>query len=65
MMKELLIYLGWEEDLLYNIGGNWTYTGEHSLELIVYPEDAEGNNIYATWRADYAYIDFERLNPIQ
>ena len=65
MMKELLIYLGWEEDLLYNVGGNWTYTGEHSLELIVYPEDAEGNNIYATWRADYAYIDFERLDPIQ
>lgn len=64
MMKSLLIYLGWDESLLYNIGGNWTYTGKNSMELVVYPEDAEGENIYATWRADYAYIDFSRLHPI-
>lgn len=64
MMKSLLIYLGWDESLLYNIGGNWTYTGENPMELVVYPEDAEGGNIYATWRADYAYIDFSRLHPL-
>ena len=64
MMKTLLLELGWDEDLLYNIGGNWTYTGENGLELIVYPEDAEEENIYATWRADYAYIDFSRLHPV-
>lgn len=63
MMKALLLELGWEETLLYNIGGNWTYTGENSVELIVYPEDAEEDNIYATWRADYAYIDFSLLHP--
>lgn len=64
MMKQLLLYLGWDEGLLYNIGANWEYKGENSLELIVYPEAADGNNIYATWRADYAYLDFDRLNRI-
>ncbi len=64
MMKSLLIYLGWDASKLYNIGGNWSYKGKHSLELIVYPEDANGNKIYATWRADYAYIDFTRLHRI-
>lgn len=62
MTKTLLMYLGWDEGLLYNIGGNWEYTGKNALELIVYPEDANDENIYATWRADYAYIDFTRLH---
>ena len=65
MTKQLLIYLGWDETRLYNTGANWSYTGDHSLELVVYPEDKDGNNIYATWRADYAYIDFERLHAIR
>ena len=62
MTKTLLAYLGWEEGKLYNIGANWEYKGENRLELIVYPEDAEDENIYATWRADYAYLDFSRLH---
>lgn len=62
MTKTLLLYLGWDESLLYNIGGNWEYTGDNAMELIVYPEDANDDNIYATWRADYAYIDFSRLH---
>lgn len=62
MTKTLLMYLGWDENLLYNVGGNWEYTGDNAMELIVYPEDAGDDNIYATWRADYAYIDFSRLH---
>ena len=62
MTKSLLIFLGWDENLLYNIGGNWEYTGDNAVELIVYPEDANEENIYATWRADYATIDFSRLH---
>ncbi len=65
MIKTLLIFLGWDETKLYNIGANWSYTGSHALELIVYPEDAGGDKIYATWRADYAYIDFSRLNMVR
>ncbi len=65
MMKSLLIHLGWDANLLYNIGANWEYKGENSLELIKYSEDADGKDIYATWRADYAYIDFSLLNDVE
>lgn len=64
MMKSLLIFLGWDAFKLYNVGANWSYTGDRSLELIVYPEDAAGEKIYATWRADYAFIDFSRLHSV-
>jgi len=64
MTKELLIFLGWDPALLYNIGANWTYTGQHALELIIYPEYADEHNIYATWRADYAWIPFEKLQAL-
>jgi len=65
MMKQLLLFLDWDENLLYNIGANWEYTGERGVELVVYPEVAGDRNIYATWRADYAYIDFSRLEVLQ
>lgn len=65
MMKELLLYYGWDANLLYNIGANWGYSGANALELIVYPEEADGDIIYATWRANYAYIDFSRLHPAE
>ena len=62
MMKSLLVFLGWDESLLYNVGANWEYTGQNRLELVVYPEIAGDDIIYATWRADYLHIDFERLH---
>ncbi len=65
MMKQLLIFQGWDEALLYNIGANWEYKGSHGLELLIYPEEAGGHNIYATWRADYAYIDFSKLEKVK
>ncbi|MCR4627976.1 MAG: rhodanese-like domain-containing protein [Treponema sp.] len=62
MTKALLIKLGWDEKNLYNIGGNWSYKGKHAYELIKYAENPNDHNIFATWRADYAYIDFSRLH---
>ncbi len=62
MTKALLAYLGWDESKLYNIGGNWTYQGSHAYELIKYAESTSDNDVFATWRADYAYIDFSRLH---
>jgi hypothetical protein len=62
MMKTLLIHLGWDEEKLYNIGGNWTYEGDHKLELVLFPAQADGEKIYAAWRADSAYIDFAKLH---
>lgn len=64
MTKALLVFLGWDEDLIYNIGGNWGYTGDNALELKVYPEDADAEEYLATWLADYAYIEFSRLHPV-
>jgi len=65
MTKQLLLFLGWDEAKLYNTGANWTYKGKYAEELVVYPEDKDGNLIYAAWRADYAYIPFDKLNPIK
>ena len=62
MMRLLLIYLGWNENDLYNVGANWEYKGKYRKELVIYPEDVNGKKIYATWRADYAYIPFEKLH---
>ena len=64
MTRSLLIYLGWDAAKLYNIGGNWSYKGSNALELVVYPENAKDSSIYATWRADYAYIDFSHLHKV-
>lgn len=64
MTRALLIELGWDAEKLYNIGGSWEYKGEHKFEIISYPEDANEEPIMATWRADYAYIEFDKLHPI-
>ncbi len=64
MMKNLLIKLGWDESKLYNVGGAWAYKGSNRFEIITYSEDAKEDNVMATWRADYAFIDFEKLHPL-
>ncbi|MCQ2553293.1 MAG: hypothetical protein MJ150_03215, partial [Clostridia bacterium] len=63
--KQLLIALGWDEAKLYNVGANWTYEGDNALELVIYPEKATDSLIYATWRADYVNIEFEKLVPLK
>ena len=64
MMKLLLIHLGWDKDKIYNVGANWEYKGKYKKELVIFPENINDNKIYATWRADYAYIEFSKLNKI-
>lgn len=65
MTRTLLIFLGWDESKLYNIGGSWEYDGKNKFEIAVYPEDANDATFLATWRADYAFIEFEKLHPIE
>ena len=61
-MKALLHRYGWDASKIYIVGSAWDYKGANSLELTVPP--AGGNNtVYATWRADYAVINFYFLNP--
>ena len=64
MMKLLLIYLGWDENKIYNVGANWEYEGKYKKELVIFPENINDHKIYATWRADYAYIEFSKLNKL-
>lgn len=62
MMRSLLIYLGWNPDRIYNLGGMWDYEGDHVIELIYYDDD--GNPCYYLWRADIAPIEFDQLNAV-
>ncbi len=65
MTVSFLKFLGWDEDLLYNIGAGWFYEGENAVELVKFAEDANDANIYASWRADYAYWDFSLMSEIE
>jgi rhodanese-related sulfurtransferase len=65
MTKSLLMFLGWDGDRIYNLGAHWTYEGAHNIELIHYADVPGGNDTYATWRADYTLIDFNRLHSLR
>jgi len=60
LTRVLLIHLGWDESRIYHTGGNWHYEGEMELDMTV---SATDSNI-ATWRVNYAFIDFDRLTKI-
>lgn len=62
MTRALLTFLGWDPAKLYNLGAGWEYAGAHAVELIRYGKENGGETLYATWRADYALIDFSRLH---
>lgn len=64
MTKDLLLFLGWDPALLYNIGGEKDYAGSHKLEIVSYPVRRGDKDIYAVWRADYADINPAFLNPV-
>lgn len=63
MTRALLAFLGWDPAKLYNLGAGWEYAGAHGVELIRCGKETGGEDLYATWRADYALIDFSRLHP--
>lgn len=60
MMRALLIYLGWDPEKLYNVGGAWGYLGDHVVQLATMGDDPD----YFFWRADVATIDFATLKPL-
>lgn len=62
MMRRLLIYLGWDPNLVHNIGAAWDYAGYKAVELISY--DADGSPSYCLWRADMAPVEFATLTPL-
>lgn len=62
MMRQLLIYLGWDASKLYNIGGAWDYTGDHPVILVRHEGDETD---YMLWRADIVDFGLEYLHPVK
>jgi rhodanese-related sulfurtransferase len=64
--KQLLIHLGYDADSVYNIGGNWSYTGNNTVTYAL-PGDGQAGQgtAIASWKADYAYLDFALLHAKQ
>ena len=60
MTRELLVHKGWSKSMIYSTGGNWHYEGEMAVDMTVAGNKSE----IATWRANYALIDFETLHRI-
>ena len=60
--RNLLLFLGWDASLVYNVGGMWDYEGERGIPLVEYGTNGD-DDVLCTWRADYAIIDFTLLTP--
>jgi hypothetical protein len=61
--KQLLVYLGYDANKVYNIGGNWSYTGNNAVNYTLPGNSQAGQGTaIASWETDYAYIDFTMLN---
>ncbi len=62
MTKNLLVGLGWNEDLIINVGGYWNYSGEHSVPLL---SADSGDGLYGFNGIEFYDIDFTHLTPVQ
>ncbi|MEG0374472.1 MAG: hypothetical protein RR505_03465 [Raoultibacter sp.] len=62
LTKDLLVYLGWDAEKLYNVGGFWSYRGERKVELIKRGANPDGSDQCCMWRVDCAPIDFARMH---
>ena len=60
LTRQFLNHMGWDESMIYSTGGNWYYEGNRGIDLTI---DGSDNHI-AIWRANYACIDFDKLQRI-
>jgi rhodanese-related sulfurtransferase len=64
--KQLLIYLGYDADKVYNVGGNWSYGGNNAVSYALRDDGKAGQGTpIASWNVDYAFIDFTMLHAKQ
>lgn len=61
MMRQLLVYLGWDPARVYNAGGEWDYTGYRAVPIVDYAGDEPR---FYLWRTDIATIEFDQYRPI-
>ena len=62
MMKNMLVALGWDEGLIYDVGGYWSYEGENNVE--VKRIQGDGTFTYDFYKVPVHEIDFEELTEI-
>lgn len=62
LTKDLLVYLGWDADKLYNVGGFWSYKGDRKVELIKRAANPDGSDQCCMWRVEQASIDFSQMH---
>ena len=62
MTRNLLIGLGWNGDMIINVGGYWDYSGDRSLSVL--SEDS-GDGLYGFNGTEFYDIDFTHLTPAQ
>lgn len=62
--KALLIELGYNPDLLYNIGGFWEYSGDNVVHVRVSYGENNQFEYNAFHRLKYHLIDFDQLTEI-
>lgn len=63
MARQLLVYLGWDPALVYNIGGAWEYTGYKAVPIVNYGEPGDEPRFYL-WRVPIPTIDFEQYRAL-
>lgn len=60
-MKKFLVSLGWDENMIYNVGGYWYYNGKHNIVV----KKVEDDKItYDFDKVPYIEIKFDTLTPI-
>jgi len=61
MTKQILVKLGYDATKVYNIGGFWSYTGKHKVELVsFYDKNNNGayeGSYYSFYNGNYMAID--------
>ena len=62
MTKKLLVALGWNADMIYNVGGYWYYNGENNIEV---KRNIDGKVKYDFWKVTYHNIDFDSLTEVE
>ena len=61
MMKNMLVDLGWDEDMIYNVGGYWCYKGKNN-EVIKTVRSNE--TVYDFWKVTYHDFNFDLLHEV-
>ncbi len=62
MTKNLLVSLGWNADMIYNVGGYWYYDGDNNINV---KKSLDGSFKYDFWKVNYHEIDFDDLTEVE